>query len=1118
MSKLAERIRGLTPAQRLLLKKQLEQQKNASLAKAHIIPVREQPNVCAVSLDQERLWFIDQLEPNSSAYNICSAFRLKGNLRLPVLLRSFNEVIRRHESLRTTFVAIDGVPHQIIAPPSEMSLERIDLTDNPEAHTEEGLRRLIVRNGQEPFDLTTGPLFRAALFELGNADYVLVINLHHIVTDKLSHDLLWQELIVLYEAFNAGQPSPLADLPVQYADYALWQRQWLQGEVMEARLAYWKKQLAGAPFVLEVPGDHPRPPVQTYRGRRQYRVQSLALWARLKAMALEENVTLFMTLLAAFYVWLYRYTGRKDLLIGTPFSNRELLETEGLIGFMLNMLVLRADLSGDPSFRELLGRVREASLGAYANDLPFARLIQELKPERDLSRNALYQVTFLFVNNHDLGARQMDMTISNFDVDLGSSNVDLMLGIRDQEKNPTLIFEYCTDLFDDDTIARMMTHFEVLLEGIAANPAARLSELPLLTDAEKTRLLAGFNDTATPYPQDKSLSRLFAEQAARTPDAVAVSFKTRRLSYAELDASADEAARRLRDMGVGAGALVGVYLERSPEMLVGLLGILKAGAGYVPLDPAYPAERLSYIVADANIEVVLTEARLLSTLPAGGLQTLCLDDGAAAATVGGRDAKHTLDRTAGADRAYVIYTSGSTGRPKGVQIPHRALVNLLNSMSRRPGLSASDTLLAVTSLSFDIAALELFMPLLVGAQVVVAGQDEVADGERLSRLMASCGATVMQATPATWRMLVDAGWQGRRNLKILCGGEALPRDLADRLLERGESVWNLYGPTETTIWSSCARVEAGDRPPAIGRAIDNTQLYVLDQNFNLSPPGVPGELYIGGAGLADGYLNRPDLTAANFIPHPFADFEPGARLYRTGDLVRLRPDGDVEFLGRLDQQVKLRGFRLELGEVESVLNEHEAVRECVVILGEDGAGEPRLVAYVVAEPSRDVEGDELRRVAQQKLPAYMIPSVFVKLNELPLTPNGKLDRRALPRPDEKALRGAKSYVAPHTPVEQKLADIWAEVLGLETIGATDNFFDLGGHSLTATRVISHVRDRFQTEISLRQLFESPTVAALARQIEISLDTNPRERKPAAIMPAKRVAVSRTNFKPPETNN
>lgn len=1116
MSKLAERIRSLTPAQRLLLKKQLEQQKNASLAKAHIIPAREQPDVCAVSLDQERLWFIDQLEPNSSAYNICSAFRLNGKLRLPILLRSFNEVIKRHESLRTTFVAIDGVPHQIIAPPSEMSLERIDISGNPEAHSEAGLRRLIVRNGQEPFDLTAGPLFRATLFELGAAEYVLVINLHHIVTDKLSHDLLWQELITLYEAFNAGQPSPLAELPVQYADYALWQRQWLQGEVMEARLAYWKKHLAGAPFVLEVPGDHPRPPVQTYRGRRQYRVQSLALWAKLKALALEENVTLFMTLLAAFYVWLHRYTGRRDLLVGTPFSNRELLETEGLIGFMLNMLVLRADLSGDPSFRELLGRVREASLGAYANDVPFARLIQELKPERDLSRNALYQVTFLFVNNHDLGARQMDMTISNFDVDLGSSNVDLMLGIRDQEKNPTIIFEYCTDLFDDDTIARMMTHFEVLLEGIVANPAARLSELPLLTDAEKTRLLTEFNDTASPYPRDASLSRLFEEQVERTPDAVAVSFKTRQLSYAELNASADEAARRLKCMDISAGALVGVYLERSPEMLAGLLGILKAGAAYVPLDPAYPAERLSYIVADANIEVVLTEERLLHTLPADGLRTLCLD-AAAVTPVESHGAKHARAATTGADTAYVIYTSGSTGRPKGVQIPHRALVNLLNSMSRRPGLSASDTLLAVTGLSFDIAALELFMPLLVGAQVVIAGQDEVADGERLSRLLATCGATVMQATPATWRMLVDAGWRGQRGLKILCGGEALPRDLADLLLERGESVWNLYGPTETTVWSGCARLEAGDqRPPVIGRAIDNTQLYVLDEYLNLSPPGVPGELHIGGAGLADGYLNRPDLTAANFIPHPFADDEPGARLYRTGDLVRLRPDGNVEFLRRLDQQVKLRGFRLELGEVESVLNEHEAVRESVVVLGEDGAGGRRLVAYVVYEPTGDVKAGELRRFAQQKLPAYMIPSVFVKLDELPLTPNGKLDRRALPAPDEKDLRGEKSYVPPQTPVERKLADIWAQVLGRETIGASDNFFDLGGHSLTATRVISQVRDGFQTEISLRQLFEHPTVAALARQIEVNLDTNRRVETPA-ITPAKRVAVSRTNFKPPGTN-
>lgn len=1110
MSNLAERLHALSPEQRLLLEKQF-QKKHPGLLDSHLIFRRRERDDCPLSLEQERLWFIDQLEPGSSAYNLCTSFHLSGRLRVSALEQSFDEIIRRHETLRTTFPAVAGLPRQVIAPASKMSMEQLNLTQMSEAEREAGLQRLIVSKGQEPFDLAAGPLFRASLLRLGETEHVLVMTMHHIITDKLAHDLLWRELTILYDAFSKSQPSPLAELPIQYADYALWQRQRLREESMQAKLRYWKEQLEGASFVLELPTDYSRPAVQTYRGKRQFRVQPVSRWERLKLLGRQENVTLFMTLLAAFYAWLYRYTGEEDVLVGTPFANREMPETEGLIGFLLNMLVLRVDLSGNPTFRQLLRRVREVALEAYAhNDLPLVRLIQELRPERDLSRNPLFQVAFVFVDNHNPVVRQADLMMSKIEVDGESSIFDLMLGIRDKEKDPTILFEYSTDLFDDATIARMMSHFETLLEGILSDPNQRLAELPLLSRQETTRLLDEWNDTTRRFPQDTCVHRLFEEQVERSPDSVAVIFGEQRLSYAELNARANQLARHLKSMGLSRGARVGIYLERSVEMLVGLLGILKAGGTYLPLDPTYPRERLSFMLKDAGVEVLLTQTRLLSTLPDGAPEILCLDS--EWEIIAGQDRQNPAGETLSGQAAYVIYTSGSTGMPKGVQIPHRAVVNLLCSMRRQPGLSEADTFLAVTGLSFDIAVLELFLPLVAGARLVVAGSEVVADAERLRELMAICGATIMQATPATWRMLIEAGWHGESELKILCGGEAMSRDLADQLLKRGTALWNLYGPTETTVWSGIRRVDVGDRPPTIGRGVANTQLYVLDDNLLPVPVGVPGEIYIGGAGLADGYLNRPDLTAEKFIPHVFSN-APGARLYRTGDRARLLPDGDIEFLGRLDRQVKLRGFRIESGEVEAAINLHSSVRESVVVVRDDANGNQRLIAYVVAEPTHDESAShDLRRSLQEKLPAFMIPSAFVTLEKLPLTPNGKVDAKALPAPGENDSRRAHVFVAPRTVVEKALAEIWTEILALKEVGVEDNFFELGGHSLTATQVVSRARECFRTELSLRQLFASPTVAGLAQQIEIGLKAGQRATEPS-IAPATRVAMRRPGFNP-----
>lgn len=603
---------------------------------------------------------------------------------------------------------------------------------------------------------------------------------------------------------------------------------------------------------------------------------------------------------------------------------------------------------------------------------------------------------------------------------------------------------------------------------------------------------------------------MFEAQVERTPDAVAVVFEERQFSYAELNTRANQLAHHLRKIGVKGGALVGIYLERSVEMVVGLLGVLKAGGMYLPLDPTYPAQRLSFMLKDAGIEVLLTEARLLPTLPSGTTGILCVDS--EWETIAQRSGRNPAGAVWGDESAYVIYTSGSTGVPKGVQISHRAVVNLLSSMRRHPGLSETDTLLAVTSLSFDIAVLELLLPLVAGARLVIAGSVAVTDGERLQQLLATSGATVMQATPATWRMLIGAGWGGQSGLKILCGGEAMSAELAGQLLKRGETVWNLYGPTETTVWSGVKRVETGDEPPRIGRGVANTQLYVLDCDLSPAPVGVPGEIYIGGAGLADGYLRRPDLTAEKFIPHVFGN-EPGTRLYRTGDRARLRSDGSLEFLGRFDRQLKLRGFRIEPGEVEAAINLHGSVRESVVIIRDDVNGNQKLVAYVVAEPSHDEPThSDLRNILQERLPAFMMPAAFITLDKLPLTPNGKVDFRALPAPGEKDFQRESIPVAPRTIVEEKLAHIWMETLGLEVVGIEDNFFELGGHSLTATRVVSRVRESFDTELTLRQLFASPTVAGLAQQIELGIRTVQGASEPS-IAPAARVALRKSVLTP-----
>jgi amino acid adenylation domain-containing protein len=1029
-----------------------------------------------LSYAQQRLWFIDQMEHESSVYNVPQAYRLKGSLDINALQAAIDALVRRHEALRTTFAMVNDETAQVVAPAVSIKLDLLDLTDVAEEKREKEALRLASEESERPFDLTTGPLLRVVLYRLSERQHVLLVLMHHIITDEWSMAIFVRELAALYAAFLEGKPSPLAELALQYADYAVWQRDWLQGERLEKQLAYWKRQLEGL-TVLELPTDRQRPAMQTYRGEQVGLNVSRELTNRLKALSRKESVTLFMTLLGAFQVLLHRYSGQEDIAVGTPIANRNRLEIEGIIGFFVNTLVLRSNLRGDPSFRELLGRVREAALGAHAHqDLPFEKLVEELKPERDLSKTPLFQVMFALHNVPSPTLELSGLEIEPLEVKSLTAKFDLLLSMAEEGGELRGELKYNADLFNPDTILRMTGHLKSLLEGITANPEARLSELPLLTAEERRQLLVEWNETRAEYPHDKCIHQLFEEQVERTPDAVALIFENQQLTYRELNTRANQLAHHLRKLGVSPEALVGLFVDRSLNMVVGLLGILKAGGAYVPLDPGYPQERLAFMLEDAHVAVLLTQAHLRAALPANAPHTVCLDTDWEMIADEAETNPPTM--VAGGNLAYVIYTSGSTGKPKGVQVLHRAVFNFLSSIRHEFGLDARDGLMAVTTLSFDVASMELFLPLCLGARVILAGRDVARDGRQLGEKLEETGATVLHLTPVTWRMLVESGWQGAGELKMLCGGEALTRSLANELLGRSDWLWNLYGPTETTIWSTMYRVDGEGEVVPIGRPIANTRVYILDAHLQPTPIGVPGELHVGGPGLARGYLNRPDLTADKFIPDPYGG-EPGARLYKTGDLARYLPDGNIEFLGRMDDQVKLRGFRIELGEIEAVLRQHPGVQECVVIAREDIPGNKQLVAYFVSKLTERVGPSELRSYLKEKLPEYMAPAAYVELEAFPLTPNGKVDRRNLPDPKSTPNLMESNHQGPMDRYELLLTQIWEKLFGVRHVGVTDDFFQLGGHSLLAARMFAEIEKSCGKRFPLRILFEAPTIRELA---------------------------------------
>jgi amino acid adenylation domain-containing protein len=1055
-------------------------------------PLEKQPvdTPKVLSFAQQRLWFLNQFEENNTAiYNMPAALQLSGNLDEVALQRSLYWLLERHASLRMVFPIHDGQATVQILDPDHLEVLQIhDLRQLPITEPSEAAQNRANHYAFKPFDLVHGPLFKVDRFLLNESQSVLLFNSHHIISDGWSMGVLIRDWQHAYTAFVQGESPNLPPLPIQYNDYAAWQRQWLQGEVLQQQVAYWRQQLAGAPPLLELPTDKPRPPQLSYQGSYYSHRLSPTLTAKVTTLSHQQGVTVFMTLLSTFYILLSRYSRQEDLCVGSPIANRTHSQTEALIGFFVNTLVLRSRLQPQQSFLELLQATRQTCLAAYAHqDLPFEMLVEQLQPTRSLSYSPLFQVMFILQNNDPVKLLLPDLDTTILELDYPLAKFDLTLSITERDEQLHCVWEYATDLFLVNTIQRIAEHFEVLLTTIVDNPMLTLNQLPMLTAMEIQQLQA-WNDTVVSYPQDLTVVDLFEQQVNRTPDKVAVVFEDQQLTYRQLNAKANQLAHQLLTLQqqhlFANNPLIAIVMERSLEMVIGLLGILKAGGAYVPIDPHYPAARISYLLDDSAAPLLLTQSHLKVQLSLAELgheyMVVCVEE--VDLTV--LPTEKPVVNYSAADLAYVIYTSGSTGVPKGVMIEHHNLSNFLVDMQSRLKITTADKLLAVTTLSFDIAALEIYLPLISGSSLYLVTRQSASDGLILQQHLIKYHINFMQATPATWQLLKHSNRQVDLPLNILCGGEILHPELAHYLLENSKCLWNVYGPTETTIWSSAYLIPTElNISPLIGQPIANTRIYILDSHHHPQPPGIPGELCIAGAGLARGYLNRPDLTAEKFIEVEL--FGQTERVYKTGDLARWLLDGNLEYLGRLDHQVKLRGFRIELGEIEAILTQHPAVKVAVVNLLETDDNKQLIAYFTTVTTSTDLITN-LKDWLKARLPDYMIPSQFNVLEQLPLTPNGKIDRNALPAPTIEITTGTK----PATLTENLLANLWANVLKRQSINRHDNFFDLGGHSLLATQLISRIRDSFQIELPVRVVFEQPQLSSLATTIDSAIVTVP----------------------------
>ena len=1051
------------------------------------IQAREESEKLPLSWAQERLWFLNELEGKSATYNMPAAVRISGNLDIKALQQAISEIVQRHEVLRSNFQTLNGTPIQVIDPEAIITIIRVDLQQLETNKRENSVLLQAQKEATTPFTLENAPLIRCSLLQLSTSDYVLLLTMHHIISDGWSIGIFIQELSSLYQAFIKGEASSLGQLPIQYADFAVWQRQYLTDEVLSNQLDYWKQQLSNAPDLLQLPTDYPRPTVQTYQGRTVRFSLNTDLTTKLQTLSRNSSTTLFMTLYAAFSTLLYRYSGQSAIVIGSPIANRNRSEIEPLIGFFVNTLVLRTSFENNPSFKELLAQVRETTLNAYEHqDVPFEQVVEALQPQRDLSHSPLFQVMFVLQNTPMADVELPGVTLSPMELESTIAKFDLTLSMTETDQGWVGEWKYNTDLFKGETIERMVAHFQNLLEAIVENPSENVGNLNLLCESELHQLLVEWNDTATVYPKDKCIHLLFEEQVEKTPDAVAVVFEEEQVTYKQLNQRANQLAHHLQSLGVKPEVLVGICVERSIEMVVGLLGILKAGGAYVPLDPSYPQERLSYMLADSGVGVLVTQSSLLEFIPENNALKVCLDSDWVRIE---QQSQENLDVGVNSGNlAYVIYTSGSTGKPKGAMNTHKGIRNRLLWMQETYQLTSRDHVMQKTPFSFDVSVWEFFWPLITGARIVVAKPEGHKDSTYLVNLISTEQITTIHFVPSMLQVfLLEPNLENCSCLKrVFCSGEALPVELTQRFFSKLScELHNLYGPSEAaidvTFWQ-CQPQENLQIVP-IGRPIANTKIYILDKQLQPLPIGVAGEIYIGGDGLARGYLNRPELTQEKFILNPFSNSK-SERLYKTGDLARYLPNGNLEFLGRIDNQVKIRGFRIELGEIETVLTSHPQINQAVVIATEEKTGNKRLVAYLVADS--EITTVQLREYLKAQLPDYMVPSAFVTLESLPLTPNGKVDRKALPAADY--IERDTEYVAPRTELERRLTQIWSSVLNIAQVGVKDNFFEVGGHSLLAVRLMGEIQQQFQKSFPLATLFQNPTIEQLASLLGSSVNT------------------------------
>ena len=1076
MTDIAQRIANLSPEKRALLEARLAQ---PAAARARLEPLaRGSDGILVPSFGQEMLWVIEQIEGGEAQYNICFMLQLRGSLAVAALKKTLSALVHRHETLRTQFqMDAEGQLRIKLAAVAEFPLTLTDLCAAPAAQREELLAIAQRAEANTPIALESGLLMRAILYQLGSSRHVLQFTIHHAALDGWSMGVFFRDFSAFYNAEVTGSNVQLPDIPIAFSDYARWQRSRMAGPEGERLLAYWKKKLQGSSFALQLPADRPRPVAQTFCGASRSYSTSASLASALHAFCLREKVTPFMVTLAAVFEVLARYSGQSDIVIGSPIAARPRVETENMVGFFMNTVVLRGNLEGNPTFRELLHRVRETALDTYAHqDLPLEMLIRELAPERDISRSLLFQVMLAYQNAPVHTLELHGLTASVRSIHNNTSKVDLSIELTPSAEAMDGVIEYNTDLFDSATIDRLWGHFTGYLQRAIESPEQIASLIPMLTTAEQ-ECLAKWNATEKTYPRESSLAALIEAQVERAPNAVAVVYGEHRMTYLQLNERANQLAHELHKHGTGPDQLVGLCVERSADMVVALLAIVKSGAAYLPLDPLLPLDRLRHMLEDSSVRLLITGQSLRDRLSAYSGTAILLEDRSWLA-----NSYANLAVQVQPDHlAYLIYTSGSTGRPKGVQVPRGALTNFLWSMRNWLQLGESDRLLAVTTISFDIAGLEIWLPLLAGAQVVVANRESAMDGRALINLIERYNITFLQATPITWQILFDAGWRGKQDMQTVCGGEAMSPEVAAKLVPAVKRVWNLYGPTETTIWSTGCVVSDVHAPILIGRPLANTRCYILDNQKQPLPVGVIGELYIGGDGLARGYLNRPELTAEKFVADPFRGGN--ARMYRTGDLARYKADGNIECLGRIDYQIKLRGYRIEPGEIEAALREQPEIEQGVVLLRQDEAGDKMLVAYLVSSASMAPEPSELRMRLKRLLPDYMVPHAFVFLKQIPHSSNGKIDRNALLAHTQTHTAQENSFVAPRDPVEEKLAQIWAEVLEVPRVGVCDDFFALGGDSLRAVRLMVKIRAAFpDCRQSLAEILKAPTVEQFARTL------------------------------------